>query len=234
LTQEALGLNLVKHLMQRVIALEARLLPQADGDAVADGGDSSCCSKVSSGHRGPAPKPASQAASHAADAVVRAKPVQPQCMTAAHKPCATSLSLRHVRAASLRQALLGIEDVGRLNEVVVMCAKAALDGERGRAVNAVYRSSDEQEGRWQVWSASQRWKEVDDVGLCQHLYVGVLWALRDVLRVLQGDAVAGADLAVALVQKEYDMALSTPACPGVHKMRLEWLIPLLTQGICNG
>jgi hypothetical protein len=229
LTQEAIGLELVKHLMQRVIALEARLLPQADEHAAADGGVPSCCAKAKSSHQASAPKPASQPASHAADAVVRAKAVQPQCMTAAHKPCATSLSLRHVRTASLRQALLGVQDVGRLNEVVVMCAKAALDGERGRAVNAVYRSSDEQEGRWLVWSANQHWKEVDDVGLCQHLYVGVLWALRDVLRVLQGDA--GADLAAALVQKEYDMALSTPACPGVHKMRLEWLIPLLTQGI---
>jgi hypothetical protein len=65
------------------------------------------------------------------------------------------------------------------------------------------------------------------------LYIGVLWALRDVLRVLQGDAVAGADLAAALLQKEYELALTTPACPGVHKMRLEWLIPLLTQGISN-
>jgi hypothetical protein len=135
-----------------------------------------------------------------------------------------------VRAASLRQALLGVEDVGRLNEVVIMCAKAALDGEQGQAANPVYRSTDEQ-GRWQVWSASQYWKEVDDVKLCQHLYVGVLWALREVLRVLQDEGAAGADLVAALVQKEYDMASATPACPGVHKMRLQWLIPLLSHSI---
>ena len=40
-TQEALGLELVKHLMQRVIALEARLLPQADVDQDSDGDDPS-------------------------------------------------------------------------------------------------------------------------------------------------------------------------------------------------
>jgi hypothetical protein len=171
LTQEALGLELVKHLMQRVIALEARLLPQADGDAAADGDDPSCCAKANSSRHPSAPKRVSHLTGPTGDAVVRAKPMQPRCMTAAHKPCAASLSLRHVRAASLRQALLGIQDAGRLNEVVVMCAKAALDGEQGRAVNAVFKSCDEQEGRWLVWSASQHWKEVDDVGLCQHLYV---------------------------------------------------------------
>jgi hypothetical protein len=151
-------------------------------------------------------------------------------MTAAHRPCATALSFRNIKAASLRQALLKVEDVGGLNELVIMCAKAALDGEQGQSANPVYRSTDEQ-GRWHVWSAQKQWKEVDDIRLCQHLYAGVLWALREVLRVLQDEEAAGADLVAAILQKELDMATATPACPGVHKMRLQWLIPLLSQSI---
>jgi hypothetical protein len=159
---------------------------------------------------------------------VRTRACLPVCMTAAHRPYATALSFRCVQLSSIWRALQDVTDVNGLNRVVIACARAALDDEQGAATNPVFRRSSE-EYNWEVWTVNKAWHVVDDAGLCQHLHIGLLWALREILR----NAASAKDdetdyaLVTALLNSEYELARQTAACPSVHKLRMEWLVPRL-------
>jgi len=214
--------RLLIHLMQRLAGLEAKV--------------SALLSPAASVDKAPQPQPACSketccSPAAAAPTRIRRRATQPKCMAAGFKPCASSLSFKHIELASIRNRLLQVTDISSLHEVVVRCARAALDGDQGRDNNPVYRAID---GHWEVFTPHREWLQVDDRTLCQYLFCGVMHALGQVLNALHEDQVPGLQLVDTLHQQELSMARQTPNCPGVQALHLGWLIPLISAETLQG
>jgi hypothetical protein len=211
--------RLLIHLMQRLAGLEAKVLELSSSAAPPP---AACAVQPQVSSHGPAATTPSR---------IRRKATQPKCMAVSFTPCASSLSFRHIELASIRRRLLQVTDMSSLHDVVVRCARAALDGDQGRDINPVYRAADE---HWEVLTPHKQWLQVDDRTLCQYLFCGVMHALGQVLDALHEDQVPGLDLVDTLHHQELSMAHQTPNCPGVLALHLGWLVPLVSADSLQG